>query len=136
MGLDKFVTGIILFIMMVMGSIFFISDLNTNYEGVNIDSSELQEFNSSTGKLINLSDSMSGFIIGGEIDDDTTENSMFKGVFSSLRLITIPFEIAGELLLLFVSILGIPPIFQSLTVLLISIFIIFGLIFIIMRIKG
>ena len=131
MGLDKFAIGIVLFMVMVMGSLMLIGDLNTNYEGVNIDASELQQYNETfnQSEFTALTNTMNGFIIGGEVDDDQTENSMFKGAFSALRLITLPFKVTGQMIMLTVQLLGIPVFFQIAGVIILGLFVMFSIIF-------
>jgi len=138
MGLDKFAIGIVLFMVMVMGSLMLIGDLNTNYEGVNIDASDLKQYNDTfnQSEFTALTNTMNGFIIGGEVDDDQIENSMFKGAFSALRLITLPFRVTGQVIMLTVQLLGIPAFFQIAAIIILGLFVMFGMIYAVLRLRA
>ena len=136
MSLDKFVISVLVFTCFVVAGTLMISDMNTNYasEGTNISTEKFGTVYDTTEDIYNLSNDMSDFVLGGNIDDTNTADSMFRGVYSSARLLTTPFKLMGQILASVAQELGIPTVFVTLVVGAIAVFIIFGIMYLVFRI--
>jgi hypothetical protein len=139
MELDKFIIGLLIFVAVIVGGVMIIGDLNSNYgfAGTNISTSDFGGVYDATDEIYNLSEDMKGSVLGGEVTEGTTEDSMFKGVYKALRFITSSFKVVGDIMNAMATKLGIPTFFIVLAMAALSITIIFSIIYIVFRIaKG
>jgi hypothetical protein len=134
MRLDSFIISILIFSVFVVAGTNLIVDVNSNYVDVNIDTTDYNLSQYSLNNEFNdTSVSMKNKVLGGDVDEETTENSMFLGAFSSLRLIRSSFEWVGDIMQSLSRALNIPTIFISYGMAAITIMIIFSLIYLIFR---
>lgn len=139
MELDKFIIGLLVFTAIVVGGSLIIGNLNDNYEfaGTNISTDDFGEVYDTTDQIYNMSGDMKGAVLGGEVTEGTTEDSMFKGVYKALRFIPTSFALVGDIINATANKLGIPGFFVVLALAALSISIIFSIIYILFRIaKG
>jgi hypothetical protein len=140
MELDKFLIGILVFTAVVVGGTLIIGNFNTNYDDVMQDSINTTDFGDvydSTDEIYNLSQDMKDSMLGGEVDEDDTSDSMFKGGYKTIRFIQSSFGLVGDIVNAIAVRIGIPSFFITLALAALTISIIFGLIYIIFRIaKG
>lgn len=140
MELDKFLIGILVFTAVVIGGTLIIGDLNENYDDVmqdNISTSDFTDVYDTTDAVYNISQDMKDGILGGEVDEDATEDSMFKGVYKTVRFVQSSFSLVGDIINAVATKLGIPSIFITLALAALTISIIFGLVYLIFRVaKG
>ena len=139
MELDKFIIGILVFTAIIVGGSLIIADINSNYgfAGTNINTDDFGGVYDTTNQVYNLSGDMKAAVLGGEVIEGTTEDSMFKGVYKAIRFITGSFKIAGDIINAISQKLGIPSFFIVLGLAALSISIIFSIIYIVFRIaKG
>ena len=139
MDLDKLMIGVLVFSVYIVTGTLFMVDINTNYAyaGVNLSTEDFSSVYDTSGKLYNTSQDLKGSILGGNVDDDETENSMFRGVFSALRSVKISFELIGDIVNSIANVLPIPHYFISFALAALALTISFALIYIIFRIaKG
>ncbi len=113
MDLDKLMIGVLVFSVYIVTGTLFMVDINTNYAyaGVNLSTEDFSSVYDTSGKLYNTSQDLKGSILGGNVDDDETENSMFRGVFSALRSVKISFELIGDIVNSIANVLPIPNYF-------------------------
>lgn len=139
MELDKFLIGILVFTAIIVGGTLIIGDINTNYgfTGTNISTSEFSNVYDTTDDIYNLSQDMKDSVIGTEVEEDATEDSMFKGVYKTLRFIQNSFSLVGDIINAIAIEIGVPSFFITLALAALAISITFALIYIIFRIaKG
>lgn len=140
MELDKFLMGILVFTAIIVGGVLIIGNFNENYDDVmreNISTDDFTAVYDSTDELYNLSQDMKDGILGGDIDADATEDSMFKGVYKTIRFIRVSFGITGDIISAIATKLGIPSFFVTLALTALAIGVIFGLVYLIFRVaKG
>jgi len=140
MELDKFLIGLLVFTAIIVGGVLVIGNLNDNYSDVmdeNINTSAFGDVYDTTDDIYNLSQDMKGAVLGGEVDEEATEDSMFKGVYTTLRFVQSSFGLVGDIVNAIASEIGIPSFFITLALAALAISIIFGIIYIIFRIaKG
>lgn len=137
MEIDKFMIGMLVFSAIILTGTLVIGDINNNYPDIEMSTSDFSEVYDTTDQLYNTSQTMKGSILGGEVDDDNTENSMFRGVYSALRSVTLSFELFGDLVNAIAGTLGIPAFFITFGLAALALAITFALIYIIFRIaKG
>ena len=137
MGLDKFVLAVIVFSVFFTGGVFLMTDIENSYPDVdfNFDKYDNETYHS-INETYTATNTMQSNILGGGDGDDTTENNMFSGAFSALSIIVTPFKLIGNIISTASNALGIPDFLVGAAIAAISVFIIFGLIFIIMRLKA
>lgn len=139
MEIDKFIIGLLVFTAIVVGGALMIGDFNTNYAfaGTNISTSDFGEVYDTTDEVYNLSNDMKESVLGGDVTEGTTEDSMFKGVYKALRFIPTSFQLVGDIINATATKIGIPPFFVVLALAALAISIIFSIIYILFRIaKG
>ncbi len=140
MEIDKFLLGLLVFTALVVGGTLIIADFNTNYGDVmrdNLSTSDFTDVYDTTDEIYNISQDMKDGIIGGEVDEDATEDSMFKGVYKTVRFIQNSFTLVGDIIGAVATKLGAPPFFITLALAAVTISIIFGLVYLIFRVaKG
>lgn len=139
MELDKFLIGLLVFTAIIVGGTLIIADLNSNYEfaGTNISTDEFSTVYDTTDEIYNLSQDMKDSVIGTEVEEDATEDSMFKGVYKTLRFVQNSFSLVGDIINAIAETIGIPSFFITLALAALAIAIVFALIYIIFRIaKG
>ena len=137
MELDKFLIGIIVFTVIIVSGVLIIADMNNNYEGVmeeNISTDEFSDVYDTTDEIYNMSQNIKTSIIGKDVEEGGTEDSMFLGTYQALRFLSKSFKITGDILNSVASVLGIPRFLIVLALAAITIAVIFGIIMIILRI--
>lgn len=140
MELDKFLIGLLVFTAIIVGGTLIIANLNDNYGDVmedNLSTSDFGDVYDTTDDIYEISQDMKGSMLGGEVDADATEDSMFKGTYKTLRFIQNSFSLVGDIISAVATRLGIPSFFVTLALAALTILIIFGIIYLILRIaKG
>jgi|TARA_Y100000034_G_C6770829_1_gene343881 phospholipid N-methyltransferase len=139
MGLDKFVMGVIVFLVIIVAGTLIISDINTNYDDVNIDIDEYignitEEANSNA--IYNTSGNMNEQLFENDIEGTDTADSMFKGGFSAITLISSPVRITNKIIQSIGNALGINKIILQYAFSAIIVMVIFWVIFLIFRVKA
>lgn len=138
MHLDKFVISVIIFLVIIVAGAMIVTDVNTNYDDVDMDIDQYLGNTSETAEgsaSYNYSREMQGHLINDEVDADTAD-SMFGGAFSAVRIITTPVSLVNDVLTQVTSEIGIPQIFVRYAFTAIAVLVIFAIIFIIFRIKA
>lgn len=140
MELDKFLIGILVFTALIVGGTLIIGNFNENYDDVMQDNISTDDFTGvydTTDKIYNLSQDMKGSILGGEVDEDDTADSMFKGGYKTIRFIQVSFSLVGDIIGAIATKMGIPSFFITLALAALTISIIFGILYLIFRVaKG
>lgn len=140
MELDKFLIGILVFTAIVVGGTLIIANMNANYADVmteNLSTDDFGEVYDTTDEIYNISQDMKDGILGGEVDEDDTADSMFKGAYKTLRFIQASFELVGNIISAVATKIGIPVIFVTLALAALAISIVFGILYLIFRVaKG
>lgn len=140
MEIDKFLLGLLVFTAIVVGGVLIIGNFNENYDDAmqsNISTSEFGSVYDTTDNIYNLSQDMNDGIFGSEVDEDATEDSMFKGVYKTLRFTQNSYSLVGDIIGAVATEVGIPRFFVTLALTALTIAIIFGLIYLIFRVaKG
>lgn len=137
MELDKFLIGLLVFVAIVVGGVLIISNINENYDGImqnNISTNEFGDVYNAADEIYNLSQDMSEDVLGGEVDEDDTADSMFKGGYASLKLLSGSFGIVGDIINAIALTLGIGAFWVGLAMTALTISIIFGMIYLIFRV--
>ena len=137
MRLEQFLLSILLFSVLVVAGVLVIADINNSYSDVNIST---ENFNMSvyniSGDIYSTTQGMKGHTLGGDVDEDSTENSMFKGAYSAIRLISNSFSWVGNIINSVSKEIPGLKIFIQFALAAVSILIIFGLIYLVFRYKG
>lgn len=140
MELDKFLLGVLVFTALIVGGVLIIGNFNENYDDVmqdNISTSDFTSVYDTTDEIYNLSQDMSDGILGGEVDEDDTSDSMFKGGYKTLRFIQSSFSLVGDIISAIATRMGIPSFFVTLALAALTISIIFGILYLVFRVaKG
>lgn len=157
-ALDKLVLSIIVFFVFIIGGVFLVNDVEISYVDDNVDM-ELNEYInetylSATGNnlpdvpssgiytvnssedVYNLGKNTQARMFDKEVDEQDTESSMFSGSFSVIRLITTPVRLINSVVNQIANRMEIPPVFIQYGFAALIISVIFGVIYLIFRVKG
>lgn len=135
---EKFIGAFFVFTVVCIAGLGMILDINTNYRGsVNISTERFSNTYNKTQELYSFSNQTVALIKGESVDEDNTENSLFKAAFSVVKLIftsitapfTIMMDIAAEIFLQ----LPIDPRFYILLVGAVAVTLVFTIIYVIHR---
>lgn len=149
-SLDKLAIAVVVFFVFIVGGVFIVHDLDTSYEDVDMNIDDYIEDTYETGSSQQISDSysnpsnetfeyaenMQDKIIGGEVEDGSIEDSMFKGSFGAARLMTTMKSIINNVMNQIAKELGIPSFFITFAFIILSIAVSFALIYLIFRVKA
>lgn len=134
--LDAFVIGLVIFSLFIVGGTFIISDISNNY-GVDMNTSEFSNTYNTINDMYGLSQDMKNDSLDAEISgSDQTWESMTKGSYSGIRKVVkgsfkLVFDIVNDV----ADTLQIPAFFVTALILIITLSIVFGLIFLFLRFK-
>jgi len=152
-ALDKLALGVIVFFVFIIGGVLLVKDVEVSYSDENIDM-ELDKYINDTYKSAtdnqitadsrgyvsndsyDFSKDVQGRMFDKEVDEEDTESSMFSGSFSVIRLITTPVRLINSVINQIAIQLEVPPVFIQYGFAALIISIIFGVIFLIFRVKG
>ncbi len=149
----KMIISTLVFLAFVVGGVLFVHDVETSYSDDNVDMGLDQYINETyftttdtrvdSGEDPQLSNTsyelgkdIQGRMFDKEIDDTDTESSMFSGSFSVIRLIPTSINLIGNVMNQVANEIGIPEIFVQIGFSAIVIMVIFGIIFLIFRVKA
>lgn len=140
--LRNFAVGTFILVIALFAILTLVDDLNTNYEEVNIQSSEIQEFSKSKDDLNNISKEMIGsmeqideFVRGGEVDSLDAVSSVVSGATSGVKLISAPFGITMGFISSAATVLHIEQSFVTLGLGILAAIIVFALILLYFRVS-
>lgn len=140
-ALDKIALSVIVFFVFIIGGVLFVNDVEDSYEDEDIDM-ELDQYINDTYTDATGNDSydeaksMQDRMFGKEVDEEDTESSMFSGSFSVIRLITTPARLINSVMNQVADKLEIPAVFVQYGFAALIISMIFGVIYLIFRVKG
>lgn len=111
------------------------ADYNSNYAytGNQMSTDDFSDINNATQQLYDDSQSMKDSLIGGEVDQQNTLDSMYLGSYRSMRLVTGSFGIVGNIINTVAVKIGIPAPFITIAFTALVIAMIFGIIYLIFR---
>jgi len=152
LSLDKIIISTLVFLAFVVGGVLFIHDVENSYSDENVsmgideyinetyfittdtrvDSNEALELSNTSYKL---GKDIQGRMFDKEVDESDTESSLFIGAFSVIRLIPTSINLIGNVMNEIAKEVGIPPIFIQIGFSALVILVIFGIIFLIFRVK-
>lgn len=153
-SLDKLVLSVIVFFVLIIGGVLIVHDVETNYADENVDMGinqylnntwhtttgtdindyDYNSLNSSSELYSNSEDYQSRAL--GELGDGTTEDEMFAGSFSAIRLITTPISLLKSVLNEVAINIGIPGIFVQYAFIALTIMVMFGVIYLVFRVRS
>ena len=133
MRLDQFIMSAAIFSFFVMGSLILVADINLNY-GLTMDTSAFNNTYSVMNETFNLTDNMRDRTLDNPIGTGLTmEDSLFRGGYSTIRLTRSMFGIVGTMINDFARVLGLHPIVITFTITIMTIFITWMIVYLIMR---
>lgn len=133
MKLDQYLIAIILASLILVVGIGIIWDVNTNYApyGAHIDD-EFSALNNTARSVINTSTAFAGDMkeksFGEEVTTLDALNTVIRGSFSAVRLVTSSFKMINDLVFIVADRLGVPDIFLKILIAVITIMVVFAVI--------
>jgi len=141
--LDKFLIGLLIIGLVIFTGVGIITDADNNYDDFNLTSDENAEFAgiyAEAGSLINetynTAEGIKNETLGGNVDEDESWDSMIKGGYSAIRLVTGSFGLTVSILREIQEVLGFPSYFIDVAFAIMVILVIFALIYLIFRFRG
>lgn len=137
---DLLLVSFLVFTAIIIGGTFIMTDLNTNYGdlGASYSTDDYNDIYNTTRTISGITEDQSDQVLtGGNIESDTTENSMFKGAFSAIRRLGSTFTLFRQILEHINKDigLGVPSIFIDLAVVALATLVIFSIIYLIFRFR-
>ena len=138
MQLQKYLVALVVFSVVLTAGLLIIPDMNENYAdaGVNMSVDDFSNITSTLDVMYNTTQEMKEDTLGGEADDTETWESMVKGAYSAVRLISNSFTLVADISAAIASVMGIPRFIVDALITIITLMVIFALIYLIFRFKG
>ena len=141
MHLDKIIVAVLVFISIIFAGFMVISDLDTSYgDEVNMSLNEYTGLNTEArsiyGDMYNQTGNMSDHVLKGETDDDDMASSMFKGGYSTMRLLVNLPTITINLLSRIAIKVGINEVFVNMAFVAMTLMLLFSIIYVVFRIAA
>lgn len=136
MKLDQFLIGLILASAVLVTFILFIGEMNANYDdldGQNISTDDFGDSYDKIDEVYGISQEMKNKTIGVELTSDDPLSAAYQGSYEALRLIKSSFDVVGTMINDLADALGIPSYFIVLLSTIITISVIFALIYLVWR---
>jgi len=131
LSLDKFVIGFAVFSLMIFIGVSLISDINVNYD-VDIDTGRFNKTYDVMEETYNLSQDIKSQTIDADISEEESWQSMAKGSYSSIRLVSQTFSLVGAIVNDISFNLGIDERIVMFVMTIISIAVFFAIIYLVM----
>jgi len=139
MRLDKFLIGFLVFSLIITVGVLMISDVNTEYE-LNKTTDQFDDLSgvyNVSGEMYSLSQDMKEETLEADIEgSDQSWESTIKGGYSSLRLISNSFRLVAEVANALAETIGIPVFFVTTLMVVITILIVFSIVYLVFGSKG
>lgn len=140
MALHKYLLGLLAFAVATVFMISMVTNMGDNY-GVDVGDADFIILSGNASLILDETDDLTerqhNLSLGGEINEEATEDSMFKGAFRAIRLVSGSFGLVSSIIFLSANKIGIPSFFVTAAITALTIFITFSLVYIVFRIaKG
>lgn len=138
MKIEGFLLGFVIFSVFIVGFVYVIGDLNTNYQGIvqnNISTSKFNNTYNTINNIYNLSNDQSDAVFGSELETDNFVDTAYKGAYTALRQIRTTFSLMGNIFNDVATEIGIPSFFIKFALTALLLLIIFGIISYVLRFK-
>lgn len=138
MQLNKYLVSLVVFSVIITAGLLILPNMNANYgnQGVNMSDEEFSNITNTLDTMYSTSQQMKNDTLGGEAEETETWESMVKGAYSAIRLIKDSFTLVSDIAAAIASTLGIPEFFVDAALVILTILVIFALIYLIFRFKG
>jgi len=135
MRFDSMLIGFLLISAFIIGGTMIMADLNSSYEdeGVNLSDDDFGDVYNTIDDMYGVASGAKEDTLGGEISEDTSWESMTKGSYSAIRLVTGSFKLFTDIANAIAAKLNIPQFLVQIAFIAFSLTIIFGLIYMIFR---
>lgn len=139
MELPKFIISIIIFAVVIVTGVAMIGDVNNSYNISIGDESKFSDIYNQSEQIINntydTGQAQGEDLFGANISGDATEESMFLGAFSAIRLVTDHFELVGDVIRATAEAVGVPTYFITITLVIINILVLFAMVYLVFRFR-
>ncbi len=136
MRLDHFIYGTILFSLIVVGGTLMFEDMINTYD-INETTDRFDDVYNITGDLYDISQDMKNDTISGEVEGaDQSWESLVKGAYSAITLVTGSFNLIGKIVDDVAEEIGVPPLFRKVAMTILLVAIIFAIIYLVFRFKN
>lgn len=132
MKLDQLMLGLLIFGVFVAGAVFVVQDLNASYN-LTMQTDEFNSTYNQINSLYNTSRDMEDQVINADISTTTSWESMMKGSYSAVRLVTAPVALISAIIDDLSKTLGVPAFIVTFLTTALLISVIWAIIYIIMR---
>jgi len=138
MQLDKYLIGFVVFSLFIVGSLFIVNDINTNYPNANISTTQFNETYNKIDETYNLQDDINDDMLDSPIlGADESWSSSVKNSYTAVRTgVTGSFGLIITILQELSKTIGVPAFVITLALTAIGIAVIFSFIYLIFRFKG
>jgi hypothetical protein len=136
MRLDAVITSVIVFSLFVTGGVLIWNDMISEYD-LNVTTDEYKNVYNTSSEMYDLSQDVKNKTLEAEAEGgDESWESLVKGSYSAIRLISSSFVMIGDILDAIAKELGVPKFFIQAAMTLLMVAIAFSVIYLIFRFKG
>lgn len=134
MRFDYMLIGFLIFSLFVLGGVAMINDLDDSYEDtVNMTDEDFGEVYNTIDEMYDTTSSAKEKTLEGDISDSESWESMTKGSYSAVRLVTGSFKLFTDITNAIALKLSIPQFIIKIAFIIFTISIIFGIVYMIFR---
>ena len=132
---DHILIGFLLFALFLIGGTLMITDVNNNYDTANISDDKFSGVYQKVDEVYGIQQNAEDKTLGGEIEqaNDETFESMTKGSYSAIRLMTGTIPLFTNITNTVAVELGVPAFIPKIATIIFLIVLTFGLIYMIFR---
>lgn len=135
MKLHRLVFGLVVFSLFIVGSVFIVGNVNERYD-TNMNTSDFDDTYDVIDDMYDISEGMKDDTIAAEVEGgEQTWEKMTKGPYEAVRLLKETFRLVGAIIHDLANTLDVPPQFFQFALVSLSFFVVFGVVYLVMRYK-
>jgi len=130
MRLDYLMVSLVVFSVIVIAGVSMVNDMNTSYN-LSMDTSDFEDTYDTIDEMYNISQDTKDKTLDSDISDTDSWESMTKGSYSAIRMLSSTFELFGNILNEISIKLGIPSYFVMFALIVLTILIVMSIVYLI-----
>ena len=134
MRIDNYLIGFIIFSVIIVTGVFIVRDVNTNYN-VSVSTDDFNDTYNTIDDMYDIGSGMKSHTLDADISESESWESMTKGSYSAIRLVSGTFTLIGNIINDIAETLKIPAYFVKFALAALIIAVVFGIIYIFIRFK-
>lgn len=134
--LDQYIISILIFSFFIIGSVFILGDISLNYD-VEMNTDEFNSSYNTMDDMFDISQDMKDDVMNADVEGGlASAESMIKGSYNAIRIIGRSFAIVDNIIQEVAKSIGVPEYIIQFFLVLVSLSVIFSIIFLVMRLRS